>query len=351
MTAGLAGLGERIADELGWTSAGVASDDVVAESRVVARLTRTLVDIDAEQGALVFEASVAFARCHTVPDNAGSVSSAVHVVAGTLTDKVHAVFGQMTIGVGKTVDSDAASIPIVWISCEQASLGAVALTAVVDDGADGVGAAGIVCAGVDAPRDAGPIASGVLWTVDVSSRTLSWIRALDESISDESVGTSTREAAERILANCTLMARMLEALVDVFASVRRLLEARFTVTVVERAHLVDLAVVVRSASELAVTVDTELSSGAFAVAGARRHTEIAHASFSDDAAAAGGAAAILKARQTARTVATTSSCAGEHGPRAADLRRGVADESVGARTVRLMIANCTDGVGAAQTFD
>jgi len=146
------------------------------------------------------------------------------------------------------------------------------------------------------------------------------------------------------------MAGMLEALVDIFTSIRSLFEAWFTVAVVQRAHLVYLAVVVGSTAKLAMSMDTKLSCRALTVSSTRRHTEVPYTSFTNDAAATRRSTAVLEARQPARTVASTPTSACQYGPSTTDLWCRITDKSIGTRAVRFVVPHRADSVRSAQTF-
>lgn len=192
----------------------------------------------------------------------------------------------------------------------------------------------------------------MLGAVHISARTFSWVGTPGEAVSNEAIRTFAVEAAQSVLADGAAVARLVdEAFIDVIASIRSFFESGLAVAGVEGANLVDLTVVICATTNLAVSVYAELSGGAFAVPGTRRHAEISDAGFSVDAAAAGRSTAILEARQTARTVATTAARAGEHGPRAPNLWSWIADQTVRTRAIGLVVPDGADGVRTAQTSD
>lgn len=339
-------LSVSVAHEAGGAPARVAARVVLADGSVVARMLLALVSIDASEPSTVLVARDALAVRLAILDRARSVGPTLHPGARTLADKVDAFFILRAVRVVQAVDSYAAPVPVVRVSGEQPVLGTAALPLVVDDGADTIGSARLF-ARIDAFRHSVGVAGRIEGTVYVSARALSRIRAARESVADKAFRAAAQKASNRVLALAGLVARTILTFVNVFASVVDGSEARLARAAVQRAQLMHLAVAIRATTDLAVTVDAELSGRALTVSRTRGHAEVVDASFADDAPATRGPTAALDARQALGAGAR----ARDDRALASDDRSRVSGETFGAVALRIVAADLADGVWAAQPPD
>jgi hypothetical protein len=256
MTSGLTGFSVGITNKMSRASAGVSTDLVIADGSVVAGIGFTFIDIDTFKCSLILVASVAFTGGLTVTYDAGTMSSAVDGIARALTNEANTMFGQVAVSIAEAVNCDTSTVLIVWIASEKTSLGAGTLSSVVDDIANGVGAARVVGTWINTTGNSSSITGGVRWAVHISSGTFARIAASCEAISDETIWTFTEEASQSILTDSTFVAWLVKAFVDILATIWGFLEARFAAALIECAHLVDLTIVVSFAAEMTVSMNT-----------------------------------------------------------------------------------------------
>lgn len=192
-------------------------------------------------------------------------------------------------------------------------------------------------------------ASRVQRTIAVTIGTLPWASASAVSISNIAVFASTDVTARSIVANGGWVANVRVTFVDVFAAVDGGQETGSTSTTVGRAHLVEAAVAFGSAADLAILVETKLSTDAIAVRCASHEASSVDANLAVGAIAARSSTPFTNARQSrgaSRFIGTYM----DHPDAAQDGRR-VTHKARGTSASRLVVVDDANGVGSANAFD
>lgn len=284
-----------ISNQVAGASTDVASRIVFANGSVVARVLLAFVRIDTGQPAVVLVAQLALAEGLAVLHGAGAVRATLHPVTGAFTDKMNTFLVDGAVCIVKAVHLNTAPVLVIWVARVECTSRAGTLLLVVHNSAGRIRATGLFFTRIDALGHAVLIAGSIQWAVGISSGTFAGVGAAGETISDEALRAAADKAADRVLTDAGCVARVVQALVDVFAAVLDRVEARLAGAVVEGAQLVHLAVAVRPAAHLAVAVDAELPGRAVAVPRAGRHAEIVDTRLSDDAATADSPAPVCNA--------------------------------------------------------
>lgn len=232
-----------ISNQVTWAPADVASQVVLAKSSVVTRMLLAFIDIDTVQPAVVFIAKFAFTKRLAVLHSACAMGSALYPVARTFTHKIDTLLVKGAVGVVQAVHLNASPVLVIWVTGVKGILRTSTLPLVVDNSTGSIGATRFF-AWIDALGDSVLVAGCVQGTVNVPPGALSGVGAPREAVPNESLRAAAQEATHGVLADARRVARVVHALVDIFAAVVNVVEARLAGAVVERADLVHLAVAV-----------------------------------------------------------------------------------------------------------
>lgn len=284
-----------IPDQVAGASTDVASRIVFANGSVVAWVHLTFISVNTIQSSIVLIAQLAFTKSLAILHRTSTMRSTLYPITRTFTNKMNTFLVQRAVCIMKAVHLNTTPVLVVRVARVKSTSRTGTLPLVVHYSARCIRSTRLFFTRIDALRHSILVTGCIQRAVRIASRTFARVGAAREAISNKALRAATYEAADGVLTDSSGMARVVQALIDIFAAMFHCMEAWLARTVVERAQLVHLAVTVRPAANLAVAVDAELSGRAFAVLRACRHTKVVDTSFSNNATTADSTAPILNA--------------------------------------------------------
>lgn len=205
-----------ISNEVAGASTDVASRVVFTNGSVVAWVLLAFIRIDTGQPAVVLVAQLALAEGLAVFHSAGAVRATLHPVTGAFTNKMNTFLVEGAVCIVKAVHLNTAPVLVIGVARVECTSRAGTLLLVVHNSACRIRATGLFFARIDALGHAILVTGCVQWAVGISSGTFARIGAAREAVTNEALWAAADKAANRVLADTSGVAWVVQALVDIW---------------------------------------------------------------------------------------------------------------------------------------